>query len=107
MTELEYIKCLRMATKLLSNKEIDLENFEELCKNAATRWHGPPPEGREYVVGVIDDRLVVGHAPVVPSKPMHLKWKHKTISSSEQEHMPKGILSGNEINFSDLNKEKK
>jgi len=61
MTEVEYIEHLRLASSMLSKKDITLEEFEEHCIAAAVCFRGPPPEGRRYVVGLAGNRLVVGH----------------------------------------------
>jgi hypothetical protein len=77
MTEIEYLAELQSAAAKLGRDEIDVEKFEHLCVTAATGRYGPPPEGREYVAGLVGTRLVVGHRekPKPPSFPNLLTRK--------------------------------
>jgi len=61
MTENEYSDALLLAGRSLIAGEIDLERFEDLCKRAWVDLNGPVPDGHELVVGLIDDRIAVGH----------------------------------------------
>lgn len=61
MTELEYIEKLRSTVSRLCRNEIDVCRFEEICIGACTQYRGPPPDGREYVVSLVENRVIVGH----------------------------------------------
>ncbi len=65
LTELEYLEQLRLTSKRLAAGEINSYQFDEECIAACVRYRGPPPEGREYIVGIVGGRIIVGHIETV------------------------------------------
>ncbi len=82
MTETEYNDEISAVIKKLTNGEIDLGHFENLCKKAWVSLNGPVPDGRMLVVCITGDRLVVGHIEnytELVSSFHSLRWPYNAI----------------------------
>ncbi len=63
-----YNKALRKAVVDITSGEISKEEFENRCKAAWVKVNGAVPEGHKLVVGVADNKLIVGHVEEEPSR---------------------------------------
>jgi hypothetical protein len=54
-------KYINAAVKRLVDKNIDIAQFEETCNAECVRHYGQPPDGQRYIIGIVDNSIVVGH----------------------------------------------
>ncbi len=76
-TKDKYDAELARATRLICSDEIELVEWEDLCKQAWVDLNGPVPEGRTLLAGVMDHGIVVGHVAIPPLSPA--TWTSKTL----------------------------
>lgn len=78
----EYETDLIAITAAFHAGNINKERFDEACKQAWVNCNGDVPKGRELVVGIADNKLIVGHVPTLEPRPLMFNFSGRKKKSA-------------------------